>query len=169
MFFRNKNVAVVGGGDSAAKAALHLGEFADKVNIFYPEGKLIMEPALQEKLNQNKKIEMNICQGVIEIKGENKVAGIVCKLENKEREIPVEGVFIEIGSVPGVEIAKELGVETDEEGYIIVKSNQETNIPGVYAAGDATTGSNKLRQLITAVAEGSIAASSAYNRLKLKN
>lgn len=169
MFFRKKDVAVVGGGDSAAKAALHLGEFADKVNVFYPEGKLIMEPALQDKIKQEKNIELYECQGVVEIKGENKVTGIVCKLKDSSREIPVSGVFIEIGSVPGVEIAKDLGVEVDKDGYIIVAGDQGTNISGVWAAGDVTTGSNKLRQLITSVSEGSIAASSAYNRLKLNS
>jgi thioredoxin reductase (NADPH) len=167
MFFRNKNVTVVGGGDSAAKAAMHLGEFAGSIDIFYPEGKLLMEPAWQEKLGRNEKIKMNECQEIIEIKGENKVAGIVCKINGEEKEIPVEGVFIEIGSVPGVEIAKGIGVATDEEGYIIVGKDQSTNVEGIYAAGDATTGSNKLRQLITSVAEGSIAASSVYQKFKL--
>jgi len=166
MFFRGKDVAVVGGGDSAAKAAIHLGEFAGKVNIFYPEGKLIMEPALQEKIEENEKMNMNECQGVVSIEGDNKVTGIVCKLENEERRIPVSGVFIEIGSTPGVEIAKGLGVEVDENEYIIVKGDQSTNISGIFAAGDVTTGSNKLRQLITSVSEGSIAASSVYQKMK---
>lgn len=166
MFFKGKDVAVVGGGDSAAKAAIHLGEFSSKVNIFYPEGKLIMEPALQDKLKENKKIDLHECQGVVEIEGNEKVTGIVCKIKNEKKKIPVSGVFIEIGSTPGIEIAKEIGVEVDEDGYIIVKSDQATNLPGMFAAGDVTTGSNKLRQLITSVSEGAIAASSVYNRLK---
>lgn len=166
MFFRGKDVAVVGGGDSAAKAAIHLGEFAEKVNIFYPEGKLIMEPALQKKIKENEKMNMNECQGVVSIEGDNKVTGIVCKLENEERKIPVSGVFIEIGSTPGVEIAKGIGVEVDDNEYIIVKEDQSTNILGIFAAGDVTTGSNKLRQLITSVSEGAIAASSVYQRMK---
>jgi thioredoxin reductase (NADPH) len=169
MFFRNKDVAVVGGGDSAAKAAIHLGEFANKVNIFYPEGKLIMEPALQDKMKENGKIEMHECQGVAQIEGDSKVTGIVCKLKDEDKKIPVSGVFVEIGSVPGVEIAKQIGVETDNENYIIVKSNQSTNISGIYAAGDVTTGSNKLRQLITSVSEGAIASSSVYQKIKLGN
>lgn len=166
MFFRNKDVAVVGGGDSAAKAAIHLGEFASKVNIFYPEGKLIMEPALQEKIRENEKMNLFECQGVAQIEGGNTVTGIVCKINNQENKIPVSGVFIEIGSTPGVEIAKGIGVEVDENEFIIVSSDQSTNVSGVFAAGDVTTGSNKLRQLITSVAEGAIAASSVYNKLK---
>lgn len=166
MFFRGKDVAVVGGGDSAAKAAIHLGEFASKINIFYPEGKLIMEPALQEKIKENEKMEFYACQGVASIEGDGKVSGIVCRLKGEEKKIPVSGVFIEIGSTPGVEIAKQIGVEVDEEGYIMIKNDQSTNIEGVYAAGDVTTGSNKLRQVLTSTAEGAIAASSVYNKLK---
>jgi len=171
MFFRNKDVAVVGGGDSAAKAAIHLGEFASKVYVFYPKEKLIMEPSLQDTIKQNGKIELVPCSGVAEIKGNGKVSGIICNNgegECKEcKETPVSGVFIEIGSVPGVEIAKQIGVDVDKDGYIIIKDDQSTNIEGVFAAGDATTGSNKLRQLITSVSEGAIAASSVYQKIKL--
>ena len=171
MFFRNKDVAVVGGGDSAAKAAIHLGEFASKIYVFYPKGKLIMEPSLQDAIKQNEKIELVPCSGVAEIKGNGKVSGIVCNGGEGEygdcKEIPVSGVFIEIGSIPGVEIAKQIGVAVDNEGYVIIKSDQSTNIEGVFAAGDVTTGSNKIRQLITSVSEGAIAASSVYQKLKL--
>lgn len=169
MFFRNKNVAVVGGGDSAAKAAIHLGEFASKVNIFYIKDNLIMEPALVDIIKKNEKIEMIPCEGVTEIKGDGKVSEIICNLSEGLKATPVSGVFIEIGSVPGVEIAKQIGIEIDKDGFIIIKSDQSTNIPGVYAAGDVTTGSNKLRQLITSVSEGAIAASSVYQQIKLTN
>lgn len=173
MFFRGKEVAVVGGGDSAAKAAIHLGEFASRVNVFYPKDKLIMEPSLIDAIKQNEKIELIPCSGVAEIKGNGKVSGIICNGGEGEckdcTEIPVSGVFIEIGSVPGVEIAKQIGVEVDSDGYIIIKSDQSTNVSGIFAAGDATTGSNKLRQLITSVSEGAIAASSAYQKIKTGN
>jgi thioredoxin reductase (NADPH) len=173
MFFRGKEVAVVGGGDSAAKAAIHLGEFASKIHVFYPKGKLIMEPSLQDAIKQNDKIVLVPCSGVAEIKGNGKVSGIICNEGEGEcvgcKETSVSGVFIEIGSVPGIEVAKQIGVEADEDGYIIVKSDQSTNIEGVFAAGDVTTGSNKFRQLITSVSEGAIAASSVYQRIKLKN
>lgn len=171
MFFRGKEVAVVGGGDSAAKAAIHLGEFASKINVFYPKGKLIMEPSLQDVIRQNEKIKLVPCSGVAEIRGDGKVSGIICNEGEGECkdciETPVSGVFIEIGSVPGIEIAKQIGVEADEDSYIIVKSDQSTNIDGIFAAGDVTTGSNKLRQLITSVAEGAIAASTVYNKIKM--
>lgn len=167
MFFRGKNVAVVGGGDSAAVAALHLGEFANSVDVHYPENGLKMEPSWKEKIERNPKIKMVKCGGIIEIKGENKVESIVCNLGGNRSESNVNGVFIEIGSVPGVEIAKQIGVAVDENGYIIIGRDQSTNISGIFAAGDVTNGSNKLRQLITSVSEGAIAASSVYNKLKL--
>lgn len=168
MFFRGKDVAVIGGGDSAAKAAIHLGEFAEKVHIFYLKDKLIMEPALVDIIKQNNKIEMIPSGGIVEIKGENKVSEIVYNSEKGCKAMPVAGVFVEIGSVPGVEIARQIGVETDKEGYIIINEDQSTNVPGIFAAGDVTTGSNKIRQLVTATAEGAIAASSVYQKIKLK-
>ena len=79
----------------------------------------------------------------------------------------VQGVFIEIGSEPGIELTKQLGVETDEQGYIKVDSGQSTNALCVWAAGDATNGSNKLRQIITAAAEGAVAAGSVYKKLQI--
>ncbi len=168
MFFRGKDVAVIGGGDSAAKAAIHLGEFAEKVHIFYLKDKLIMEPALVDIIKQNNKIEMIPSGGIVEIKGENKVSEIVYNSEEGCKATPVAGVFVEIGSVPGVEIARQIGVETDKEGYIIINEDQSTNVPGIFAAGDVTTGSNKIRQLVTATAEGAVAASSVYQKIKLK-
>ena len=84
----------------------------------------------------------------------------------KTKALEVQGVFIEIGSEPGVEIAGQLGVETDEQGYIKVDSGQSTNIFGVWAAGDATNGSNKLRQIITAAAEGAVATGSVYKKVQ---
>lgn len=170
MFFRNKDVAVVGGGDSAAKAAIHLAEFANKVYVFCLKDKMIMEPSLFNILENNEKIELVYCGGVAEIRGNGKVSGIICKDEECKdcKETPVSGVFVEIGSAPGVEVAKQVGVEVDEGGYISVNPDQSTNIEGIYAAGDVTTGSNKIRQLITSSAEGAIAASSVYNSLKTK-
>ena len=84
----------------------------------------------------------------------------------EKNELEVQGVFIEIGSEPGVELVKQLGVDTDEQGFIVVNPDQSTNVSGVYAAGDATTGSNKMRQIITAAAEGAIAAASVYKKVQ---
>ena len=166
MFFTDKTVAVIGGGDSAAVAAIHLAGFADKVYLIH-RGSVHFKPALSEQIKQNDKIKMIGSTGIKEIKGGQTVESIVYKDGSDKKEISVQGVFVEIGSVPKTTIAKNLGVEMDEQEYIIVNQAQETNVENVYAAGDVTTGSNKFRQIITAVAEGAVAAGSAYKKMKL--
>lgn len=168
MFFRGKDVVVIGGGDSAATAAIHLAEFANSVQLLYKDGTKCYEPSWDEKITKTGKIACGSFEKIDEIQGEDKVEGIAYQTNSGEKkELKVQGVFIEIGSVPGVVVAKELGVETDEQGYIMVGQDQSTNVEGVYAAGDVTTGSNKFRQIITAVAEGAVASGSAYKKLKL--
>jgi len=166
MFFRRKEVVVIGGGDSAATAAIHLADFASKVTLLYKDT-LNAEPAWINEMEKNPKIEIKCCSKVVGIKGAGKVEGINYEFSGEMQELAVEGVFIEIGSVPGVVLAQELGVKIDEQSYIIVDQTQATNVENVYAAGDVTTGSNKFRQIITAVAEGAVAAGSVYKKLKL--
>lgn len=165
MFFRGKNVVVVGGGDAAATAAIHLSEFASKASILYRE-KYTWEPSWDEQL-EKLKIEKICCSDVKEIKGDQKVIGIIYETAEGSKELPAQGVFIEVGTTPGVAIAQNLGVALDEQSYVIVDQTQATNVENVYAAGDVTTGSNKFRQIITAVAEGAVAAGSVYRKLKL--
>lgn len=165
MFFRGKDLVVVGGGDAAATAAIHLSEFAKKVSLLYRDA-INWEPSWEEQLDKLN-IEKIACTNIKEIKGEDKVSGIVYEINNEKKELPVQGVFIEVGTTPGVTIAQNLGVALDEQSYIIVDQTQATNVENVYAAGDVTTGSNKFRQIITAVAEGAVAAGSLYRKLKL--
>ncbi|NTV41504.1 MAG: FAD-dependent oxidoreductase [Candidatus Moranbacteria bacterium] len=168
MFFRGKDVAVIGGGDAAATAAIHLSEFANSVQLLFKEGTKIFEPLWEEQIKKTGKIAMDSFEKIEEVTGEEKVNGLIYeKSGGKKKELEIQGVFIEIGSVPGVVVVKELGVQTDEQGYIIVSQDQSTNVENVYAAGDATTGSNKFRQIITAVAEGAVAAGSVYKKLRL--
>lgn len=167
MFFRGKDVAVIGGGDAAVTAAIHLAEFANSVQLLYKEGTKTFEPAWDERMSKMGKIACGTFTTVTNIIGSEKVEGLEYELNGEKKELSLQGVFIEIGSVPGVVVAKELGVESDEQGYIVVKQDQGTTVENVYAAGDATTGSNKLRQIITAVAEGAVAAGSVYKKLKL--
>jgi thioredoxin reductase (NADPH) len=167
MFFRGKDVAVVGGGDSAATASLHLADFANKVYLVYPKDDVRFDPSWAQKMNENPKIEQVKCSKVVEIKGGQSVEGMVCEVDGAQKDLQIQGVFIEIGSIPGVELAHEIGVKTDEQNYIHVTEDQQTNVENVFAAGDVTTNSNKFRQIITAVAEGSIAAGSVYRKLKL--
>lgn len=166
MFFREREVVVVGGGDAAATAALHLTEFAKKIILLYRDF-YNFEPAWEEKIKNNPKIEMIRCSNITEIKGDQTVTGIAYETEEGKKELEVQGVFIEVGTTPGVMIAQNLGVALDEQSYIVVDQTQSTNVENVYAAGDVTTGSNKFRQIITAVAEGAVAAGSVYRKLKL--
>jgi len=166
MFFRDKEVAVIGGGDSAAMAAQHLTEFAKKIYLMHL-AQTDWNPAREEELKKNGKVEFVTCEKVEEIKGEAKVKSIAYKIGEEIKELPVEGVFIEVGTIPGVVLAKNLGVAVDDKDYIIVDQTQATNVEGVWAAGDVTTGSNKFRQIITAVAEGAVASGSVYKKLRL--
>lgn len=169
MFFRNKVVSVIGGGNSAAVAALELADFASKVYVVYRGERLSADPVWLDRIASNPKIEVIRETNVLEIKGEAKVEKIILDkpLADDKTFLPVDGVFIEIGSEPGIELAQKLGVELDEQKFIKVAPNQETNIGGLFAAGDITTGSNKFRQVLTAAAEGSIAANGAYKKVKL--
>jgi thioredoxin reductase (NADPH) len=169
LFFRNKIVSVIGGGNSAAVTALELADHAAKVYVIFRKDKMTAEPIWLDKINANSKIELVGETNVIEIKGEKKVEKIILdKARDDKTYLEVDGVFVEVGSDPGIALCNKLGVAIDEQSYIIVNPDMSTSIPGVFAAGDVTTGSNKFRQVITACAEGSIAASSAYKMLKLK-
>jgi thioredoxin reductase (NADPH) len=169
MFFRDKTVAVAGGGNSAAVVALELADFAKYIYLIYKEEKNSAEPLLLDKIKSIEKIEIISGTDILEIKGNAKVEKIILdKVYNGKTYLGLDGVFIEVGTEPGVELARKLGVETDEQDYIKVKEDMSTNIPGIFAAGDITTGSNKFRQVLVAAAEGAIAANGVYKILKLK-
>lgn len=162
-FFQGKTVAVVGGGDSAFTSALLLSEHCSKVYIICREEKPRAESIWVERIRKIPKIEMIANSSVAEIKGEKVLEGIRL---NNNKELKVSGLFVAIGSVPSTAAFKNLGIKTDSEGYIIVDKAQKTSVDNIYAAGDITTGSNKLRQIVTACAEGAIAAESVCKELK---
>jgi len=169
MFFKNKTVAVVGGGNSAAVVALELKDFAEKVYLICKEEKLKAETVLLEEIRTIQKIEIINNTNILEIKGENKVERVILdKTYNNKTFLDLDGVFVEVGAEPGIQLARKLGVETDEKDYIKIKEDMSTNVSGIFAAGDITTGSNKFRQVLTACSEGAIAANSIYKILKLK-
>jgi len=162
-FFRDKKVGVVGGNDSAAIAALLLAEFAEKVYIIYRKDKLRAEPAWIDKIEKDEKIEVIFNTNVTEIKGDAMVEKVIF---DDGKEFELGGLFIEIGGDPDSLLAKDLGVELDESGFIKVDTTQKTNIRRVYAAGDITDNLNKFMQVVTAQAEGALAANSVYTELK---
>ena len=167
-FFKDKTVAVVGGGNSAAVVALELADYAKKIYLVHKEEKLLAEPVWLDKIASDEKIEVIKGISIIEIKGNDKIEKIILdKAYDDKTYFDVDGVFIEVGTEPGVALARKIGVETDEQNYIKVNPDMSTNISGIYAAGDITTGSNKFRQVLTAAAEGAVAAASVYKNLKI--
>ncbi len=156
-FYKDKVVGVVGGGDAANTSSLYLAEIASKVYQFVRRDVLRGEPVWHERLKKNSKVNIMFNTQVVEILGDDKLKAV--KLNTGET-LGLEGLFIEIGSVPKTDLVAKLNVKTDEKGYIVVDAAQQTSIPGLFAAGDVTTGSNKFRQIATAVGEAAVAANS---------
>lgn len=160
IFFKGKEIAVVGGGDSAVQDAVFLSRFANKIAIIHRRDTLRACKILQERVFKNPKITVKWNTIAVEILGKEKVEGLV--IENvatgKRETLPVEGVFVLVGTDPNTEFVHG-AVVTDEQGYILTNEEMQTNVPGVFAAGDCRRKS--LRQLITAAADGAIAAVSA--------
>jgi len=167
MFYRDKIVAVIGGSDSAHTASLYLAEVAKKVYQIYRKNKLRGETAWINQIKNNGKIEVIYNTEIIGIEGNGKVESI--KLNNlyKGKDIiKVDGLFVEIGTVPQKALIEELSLETNESGYIKISIDQKTSKEGVWAAGDITNGSNNFRQIITACSEGAIAAENIFEFLQ---
>ena len=168
-FFKGKFVAVVGGSDSALTAALQLTKFAKKVYLIFRKDAPTGLPEWLNEVKNNNKITMIPLANVKKIIGNNKVEKIELDKEyNKSHELAVDGIFIEIGSIPVSGILNDLNVETNEKGFIKVDKTQMTNIKGIYAAGDISTNSNGFEQIITASAEGAVAVNSIFKYLRQK-
>ena len=160
-FYKEKVVGVIGGSDAAVTAALLLSDVASKVYLIYRKDKLRAVPSWIELVENNKKIEILYNSEVVELIGEEKLEKV--KL-NTNKEIGLNGLFIEIGSVPNNEFTNKLNINCDEKGLIKVDHNYKTNICGLFAAGDCTDSSD-LKQIITACAQGAIAAYTAYKEI----
>ncbi len=160
-FYKDKTVAVVGGSDSAAKEALLLTQWAKKVYIIYRKEQIRAEPVNMDKVEKSDKIEIINNTNVTEIKGGEHADTLVLDKEyNGSRELKVDGVFVEIGRVPGNVLVKDVGVELNDKGEVIINRKSETNVPGFFAAGDVTD--SFFKQAIGAASEGVTAAYSAY-------
>lgn len=166
-FYRGKTVAVVGGSDSAAVAALFLADIAEKVYIIYRKEKLRAEIFWIKLIEKNPKIEILYSTNVKEIKGWQKVEELLLDYAYKNSNIlKVDGIFIEAGFDPNTELLKNFDIALDADGYVFIEADGKTTEKGIWAAGDITTGSNKFKQIITAAAEGAIAAASIQQYLK---
>jgi len=160
-FFKDKIVAVIGGSDAALTSALLLAEYAKKVYLIYRKNQFRAEPTWIESVEINKKIKKMFNEEVNEVKGEDVVEGVKLK---SGRELNVQGVFIEVGSIPEVEFLNGLNVKLDNKEYIIADEDQNTSVKGFFAAGDVTN--SKLKQIITAASQGAVAAYSVYREIK---
>ena len=162
--FRNKVVAVVGGGNAAITEALFLSKFAAKVLVIHRRGQLRAVKALQEKAFANARIEFVWDTLVESIAGDDRVRGL--KLRNVKTgarsSLEVDGVFVAVGLQPNTGYVKGF-LDLTPEGFISVNDSMETDIPGVFAAGDIRY--NSVRQVITAAADGAVAALSAESYL----
>jgi thioredoxin reductase (NADPH) len=193
-FFRDKIVAVIGGSDAAVSGAIHLYNFAKKVYLIYRGEELRAEPVWREewkKIEGRGKGETIYNTNVIKILGGSELSKL--KIKNKKLKteknnqqsvsnvvggvkldkpykgsdiLKLDGVFVEIGGVPGTTLVQPLGVAIDETGHVVVDDEMRTNIPGLFCAGDMIDKSAKFKQAIGAMAQGARAAASVFKYLK---
>ena len=165
-FFKGKKVAVIGGGDSAVEEAIYLAGLVEKVTVIHRRDELRAQKVLQTRAFNDEKIEF-VWDSVVEsFEEENgKLGGVKVKNVKTGEVSTVEaaGAFIYIGLDPITDMVKDLGI-TDEAGYINVDHSMATNLPGVFAAGDVTN--KELRQVVTAVNDGAIAAQAAFKYIE---
>ncbi len=165
-FFKNKELVVIGGGDSAVEEGVYLTRFASKVTIVHRRDELRAQKILQQRAFENEKVEFiwNSTLKTINEK-DGKVGGVtlVSTVDGTEREYPADGVFIYIGMLPLTKPFQSIGI-TNQAGYIETNDRMETKIPGIFAAGDVRE--KNLRQIVTATGDGSIAAQSAQHYIE---
>ncbi len=167
IFFKNKIVAVVGGGNSAAMAATLLAEHAAKVYLIYRGAELKCQPASTDQLCNNPKVTIIYNTNILEINGDKKVESLSLDKDfENSKTLKTDGIFIEIGTMPSSDLLKEIGVKLNETGYIDVDQWGKTNIAGVYAAGDIISNTPGFNQIITAAADGATAVNAVYKYMK---
>jgi thioredoxin reductase (NADPH) len=162
--FKNKRVVVVGGGDSAVEGAEILSRYATRVYLVHRRDEFRAQPYNVMSVKGKPNVEFLLSHVVKEIKGDKVVRQVVVQnLKTGElRTLDVDGVFVEIGHEPAKDWVQNVGLASDPEGYILVDEWMRTNIPGVFAAGDCIAQLKGFRQVITAAAQGAVAAYSAY-------
>ncbi len=166
-FYKNKEVAVVGGGNSALDAAEILSKIAGKVYLIHRREEFRGFESLREEVKNKKNIELVLNSEVKEISGEGKVekAKVINNKTDKEKEINIAGIFIEIGRIASTDLVGEW-VERDKVSQIKVDKKQMTKTPGLFAAGDVVSG--EFKQITIAAGEATIAALAAYQYLQQK-
>ena len=162
-FFKDRTVAVVGGGNSAVEEALFLSRLCAKVFLIHRRETLRADPVLWEPLEKAENIEVLYNTTVSRITGEEQVEKLVlCKQGRGEYEQKVDGVFLAVGMEPNTQLAQGL-VNLDENGYIVAGEDGKTSVPGIFAAGDIRT--KRVRQILTAAADGAAVIASVSDYL----
>lgn len=165
MFFRNRTVAVVGGGNSAAVAALTLARIVKKVYLIHRRDELRATKIYHGQLENDENIEIKWNSGVKALQSEDVLTGVILQntVTGEEEMLPLDGMFISVGEAPVTELFKGQ-LELDDVGYIVADETTRTSVPGVFAAGDVRT--KALRQIVTAAADGAVAAYYAEDYLR---
>jgi len=163
--YRERPIAVIGGGDSAVEEALFLTRFASRVHIVHRRDQLRAVPLTSRRALSNERVTMEWNSVMTEVHGDDEVKEITLKDvgSGKERSLKVDGVFIYVGITPSTKFVGDL-VELDEDGYVLTDKNMAGSLPGLYAAGDVRSGS--IRQVSSAVGDGATAANYAYKYLE---
>jgi thioredoxin reductase (NADPH) len=163
-FFRRRDVAVVGGGNTALEDALYLAELARKVYLIHRRDGFRGEEATAALLREKENVELVLNAQVTALLGDKRLTGVEVadKRTGEKRSLEVQGLFVAVGRVPENESFREL-VELDASGYAVAGENCRTRIPGVFVAGDNRT--KEVRQLVTAAADGAVAATEAVRYL----
>ncbi|MBI2612312.1 FAD-dependent oxidoreductase [Candidatus Kaiserbacteria bacterium] len=167
--YGGKTIAMVGGGDASVKGVNLAAEYVQKIFLIVRGKEVIAEPINFERMKKlGDKVEVLLETSVKEIVGTQKLEKLILSKPYKgSSELVVDGLFVEIGASPQVELAKSLGVELDESGYVKTDNLMRTNVDGVFAAGDVTNHFGRFKQDITAAAQGAVAATSAYEDHKV--
>jgi|AntAceMinimDraft_16_1070373.scaffolds.fasta_scaffold03226_3 thioredoxin reductase (NADPH) len=162
-FYKNQIVAVIGSGDSATTASLYLAKIAKKVYQICRGPQLHGERIWINQVTHHPRIEVIYERQIAALEGEKDLEAVVLdKPYQKQKRIPLQGIFVEIGTIPQKLLTNQLALETNTQGYIKVRADQRTSNPHVWAAGDITDSSDNVRQIITAASEGTIAANSIF-------
>ena len=165
-FYRGKDVAIVGGGDTAVADALYLSALCNKVYLIHRRDQFRAAATLVDRVKRAENVELVLNSTVAGLSGEDKLSSVTVedKFTHEMRELPVSGLFVAVGILPRTELVKEQ-VELDGGGFIVTDKNMQTSIPGVFAAGDIRN--TPLRQVVTACADGAVAATKAVEYVSL--
>ena len=166
-FYRGKEVCIVGGGDTAVSDALYLSALCSKVYLVHRRDQFRAAATLVDRIRRAENVELVLDSTVVGLSGEDRLSAVTVenKFTKERRELPVSGLFVAVGILPRTELI-EGQVALDEGGFIVTDKYMQTSVPGVFAAGDIRN--TPLRQVVTACADGAVAATKAIEYVGMK-